>query len=156
MEQLSLPAYSYKLKDSEGKTFILDQVRRKYVVLTPEEWVRQHIIHLLHAHLHYPLALMSVERGTKYNTLQKRTDLRVYSSQGAPLLLVECKAPHVPITEATVRQVVVYNQTICASYLMVSNGREHYCWQVQPGTNKMTPIAILPSFKEIGQKTEQL
>ncbi len=150
-----MPAYSYKLKDSEGKTFILDQVRRKYVVLTPEEWVRQHIIHLLHAHLQYPLALMSVERGTKYNTLQKRTDLRVYSSAGKPLLLVECKAPHVPITQATVSQVAVYNQTIAAPYLMVSNGREHYCWQVEAITNKITPISVLPSFQEISQKMEQ-
>ncbi|RNI24980.1 type I restriction enzyme HsdR N-terminal domain-containing protein [Rufibacter latericius] len=151
MEQLSLPAYSYKLKDSGGKTFILDQVRRKYVLLTPEEWVRQHIIHLLHAHLAFPLALMSVERGTKYNTLQKRTDLRVYSTDGLPLLLVECKAAHVPITEATVKQVAVYNQTIAAPYLMVSNGLEHYCWHVHPGTKQITPIPVLPSFYEMGQ-----
>ncbi len=148
-----MPAYSYKLKDYEGKTFILDQVRRKYVVLTPEEWVRQHLIHWLHEHLQYPLALMSVERGTKYNTLQKRTDLRVYSSEGIPLLLVECKAPQVPITEATVRQVAVYNQTIAAPYLLVSNGREHYCWHVQAETNQITPLPVLPSFQEISLKT---
>jgi len=149
MEPLSLPAYSYKLKDSGGNTFILDQVRRKYVLLTPEEWVRQHIIHLLHAHLHYPLSLMSVERGTKYNKLQKRTDLRVYSSQGSPLLLVECKAAHVPISQATVQQVAVYNQTIAAPYLMVSNGRDHFCWHVAPGTDQVTPLAFLPPFPEI-------
>ncbi|MBC3542331.1 type I restriction enzyme HsdR N-terminal domain-containing protein [Rufibacter sediminis] len=154
MEQLSLPAFSYKLKDSGGKTFILDQVRRKYVLLTPEEWVRQHIVYLLHAHLHYPLALMSVERGTTYNTLQKRTDLRIYSTEGTPLLLVECKAAHVPITEATVRQVAVYNQTIAAPYLMVSNGREHYCWHVHPVSKQITPIPVLPSFQEISLKKE--
>jgi type I site-specific restriction endonuclease len=148
MEQLSLPAYSYKLKDSGGKTFILDQVRRKYVLLTPEEWVRQHIIHFLHTHLQYPLALMSVERGTKYNTRQKRTDLRVYSTNGTPLLLVECKAAHIPITEAVVRQVAVYNQSIAAPYLMVTNGKDHYCWHVDPETNKITPIPVLPSFQK--------
>ncbi|ALJ00889.1 type I restriction enzyme HsdR N-terminal domain-containing protein [Rufibacter tibetensis] len=149
MDQLSLPAYSHKLKYSEGKTFILDQVRRKYVLLTPEEWVRQHIIFLLNEHLQYPLTLMSVERGTKYNSLQKRTDLRVYSTEGFPLLLVECKAPYVPITEATIRQVAVYNQTIAAPYLMVTNGREHYCWHVQRETGQITPIPVLPSFFEI-------
>lgn len=121
-------------------------------MLTPEEWVRQHIIHLLHAHLHYPLTLMSVERGTKYHALQKRTDLRVYSPEGTPLLLVECKAGHVPITQATVQQVAVYNQSIAAPYLMVSNGRDHYCWHVQPQTNTITPIPVLPSFSEICQK----
>jgi hypothetical protein len=154
MEPLSLPSYSYKLKDSGGNTYILDQVRRKYVLLTPEEWVRQHIIHLLHAHLHYPLSLMSVERGTKYNKLQKRTDLRVYSSEGVPLLLVECKAAHVSISQATVQQVAVYNQSIAAPYLMVSNGRDHFCWHVEPGTTQVTPLSVLPSFLEIGSKTE--
>ncbi|MFB9864936.1 type I restriction enzyme HsdR N-terminal domain-containing protein [Rufibacter immobilis] len=149
MEQLSLPAYSHKLKDSEGKTFILDQVRRKYVVLTPEEWVRQHVIHFLHQYLGYPLSLMSVERGTKYNALQKRTDLRIYTTAGAPLLLVECKAAHVPITDATVRQVAVYNQTVAAPYLMVSNGLQHYCWHVNPQSKQITPISVLPSFSEI-------
>jgi type I site-specific restriction endonuclease len=123
------------------------------VVLTPEEWVRQHLIHWLHAHLQYPLALMSVERGTKYNTLQKRTDLRVYSAEGTPILLVECKAPQVSITEATVRQVAVYNQTVAAPYLLISNGREHYCWHVHPETSQITPIPILPSFYEISLKT---
>ncbi|WP_066831915.1 type I restriction enzyme HsdR N-terminal domain-containing protein [Rufibacter ruber] len=149
MEQLSLPAFSYKLKESDGKTFIYDAVRRKWLVLTPEEWVRQHLLHFLHAYLQYPKPLMSVERGTRYNRLQKRTDICVYGGDGKVLLLVECKAPTVPISTQTVQQAAVYNQTIKAPYLLLSNGHHHYCWRVAEDGVSLEPLAELPPFDQL-------
>ncbi|QHL86631.1 restriction endonuclease subunit R [Nibribacter ruber] len=149
MEQLTLPAFDYKLKDSGGKTCIYDVVRKKWLVLTPEEWVRQHVIHFLHKHLAYPLSLMGVERGTTYNTLQKRTDLCIYSHEGTALLLVECKAPHVPLTSTTVQQAAVYNQTIQAPFLFLSNGLQHYCWQVGPDGISLSSLETLPTFAQL-------
>ncbi|GAA4299670.1 type I restriction enzyme HsdR N-terminal domain-containing protein [Nibribacter koreensis] len=149
MEQLTLPAFDYKLKDSGGKTCIYDIVRKKWLVLTPEEWVRQHVVHFLHLHLQYPLGLMGLERGTTYNTLQKRTDLCVFDQQGAPLLLVECKAPYIPLTTTTVQQVAVYNQTVKAPYLFISNGLQHYCWQVGQDGTSLTALEMLPTFPQL-------
>lgn len=146
MVQLNLPAYSYKIKESEGKTFIFDEIRKKWLVLTPEEWVRQHMLHYLHRHRQYPLALMSIERGTTYNRLQKRTDICVYSSAGAPLLLVECKAPHVPITAVTLQQAAVYNQTLKADYLLLTNGLEHFCWRVGEDGISLQPLPEVPAY----------
>jgi type I site-specific restriction endonuclease len=147
MEQLSLPAFPYKIRETEGKTFILDQVRRKYVRLTPEEWVRQHVIHYLHRHLRYPFSLMSVERGTRYNSLQKRTDICLFSAQGNPFILIECKAPEIPITAATVQQAIIYNKTIQAPYLMVSNGISHFCWRVGEDLATLTALEQLPAYQ---------
>lgn len=130
MQSLNLPAYNCKLKHSDGNTFIFDPIRKKFVLLTPEEWVRQHFLNYLVSHLGYPRSLVSIEKGTAYNQLQKRTDLRIYSMSGTPLVLVECKASTVPISAETVKQASVYNQTIRAKYVMLTNGLEHYCWKV--------------------------
>lgn len=155
MEQLSLPAFSYKLKESGGKTLIYDVIRRKWLVLTPEEWVRQHLLHFLHTHRQFPLSLMSIERGTRYNKLQKRTDICVFSQEGAPLLLVECKAPHIPISNHTVQQAAVYNQTLKAPFLMVSNGVHHFCWRVGADGVSLDPLAELPAFEQISKETSR-
>ncbi|MFC6999478.1 type I restriction enzyme HsdR N-terminal domain-containing protein [Rufibacter roseus] len=144
-----MPSFSYKLKESEGKTLIHDVIRRKWLVLTPEEWVRQHMVHFLHNFLGFPLSLMNVERGTTYNKLQKRTDICVYSSAGTPLLLIECKAPDVRITNNTVQQAAVYNQTIKASYLLVTNGIHHFCWRVASDGVSLEPLQELPTFEQI-------
>ncbi|MGV3538335.1 MAG: type I restriction enzyme HsdR N-terminal domain-containing protein [Rufibacter sp.] len=149
MEQLSLPAFSYKLKESAGKTLIYDGIRRKWLVLTPEEWVRQHLLHFLHTYLEYPVSLMSVERGTRYNRLQKRTDICIYGPAGTALLLVECKAPNVPISHHTVQQAAVYNQILKASYLMVSNGLHHFCWRVAPDGISLEALPELPPFPQL-------
>src|SRR6478735_8545566 len=146
MQALNLPAYNYKLKHSDGNSFIFDPVRKKFVLLTPEEWVRQHFLHYLTNHLAYPKTLISIERGLHYNQLQKRTDLRVYSSEGNPLVLVECKAASVNISAETVKQASVYNQTLRAPYVMLTNGLEHYCWKVEFATSRFEPLLEIPVF----------
>ncbi len=125
---------------------IFDVLRRKYVLLTPEEWVRQHFIHYLVNSLAYPKSLISVERGTTYNKLQKRTDICIYTNTGSPFLLVECKAAHVPITQEVVKQVSTYNQVLQAPYVVITNGLEHYCWEVDFATRKFMPLQDIPKY----------
>jgi len=148
MLQLNLPAYSYKLKQSAEQTQIFDLIRRKYVALTPEEWVRQHFINYLVTHLHYPKGLISVERGVTYNTLAKRTDICVYDINRQPLLLVECKATEIAITAEVVKQVTLYNKTLAARLVVLTNGINHFCWQV---INKVhiQPLDRIPDYREL-------
>jgi hypothetical protein len=148
METLNLPSFDYKIKHSDANVMIFDALRRKYVLLTPEEWVRQHFVHYLIGSLQYPKSLISIERGTTYNKLQKRTDMCVYDQQGKPYLLVECKAAHVPITQEVVRQVSVYNQALQARYIVITNGVEHYCWEVNFETRQFQPLQGIPIFGE--------
>ena len=119
------------------------------MLLTPEEWVRQHFLHYLTLHLQYPKSLISIERGMQYNQLQKRTDLRVYSSEGKPLVLIECKAADVKICAETVKQASVYNQTLRAPYIMLTNGLEHYCWKVDFAASRYEPLQEIPVFGEL-------
>ncbi len=146
MEALNLPAYTCKIKQSQNKFWIYDAIRKKYLVLTPEEWVRQHFINYLVQHLHFPKSLISSERGTTYNTLAKRTDICVYDTAGEVRLLVECKATTVKITEDTVRQATTYNQTVRAPYVVLTNGHEHYCWQVNFESKTTTPLTGIPEY----------
>src|SRR6478609_2076005 len=101
MESLNLPTFAYKVKHVNGKPHIFDIIRRKFVTLTPEEWVRQHFIHLLITEYGYPKSLFAVETGLQYNTLSKRTDIMVLSGESLPFLLVECKAPFISVNDTT-------------------------------------------------------
>lgn len=133
MESLNLPAFDYKVKQVNGKPYIFDIIRKKYVSLTPEEWVRQHFIHLLIRQYNYPKSLFAIETGLRYNTMAKRTDIVILSGEGTPFLLVECKAPFITIGEATLAQISRYNFTLRPSYLAVTNGMSHYCFQALNG-----------------------
>ena len=126
MQQLNFPSYSFRLKASENKTLIFDIVRKKYVVLTPEEWVRQHCIHFLHFEKGYALSLMAIEKQLKIHSLTRRTDIVVYTNEGLPLIVVECKAPSVEISQATFDQIARYNMELDAALLMVTNGISHF------------------------------
>lgn len=150
MQHLNLPAYDYKLKQSAEQTQIFDSIRRKYVVLTPEEWVRQHFINYLIKHLHYPKGLFSVERGTTYHSLAKRTDICVYDINRQPLLLVECKATHVAISPEVIKQATLYNKTLKARLVVLSNGIEHFCWQVDFANAHIQPLNHIPDYRELG------
>ncbi|MBC6699113.1 type I restriction enzyme HsdR N-terminal domain-containing protein [Hymenobacter sp. BT190] len=130
MQELDLPPFDYKVTQSGPTTLIWDVLRRKQVVLTPEEWVRQHVVHYLISHRGYPKGLLSLERGLRYNQRQKRTDLVALDATGQPLLLVECKAPSVPITAAVAQQAATYNQMVGAPLLLLTNGLQHFCWRV--------------------------
>lgn len=122
---LNLPAIETRLQESNGKVWIFDGIRKKFVVLTPEEWVRQHFIHYLLVQ-GYPKALIRVEGGLSVNELRKRSDLVVYNREGAPWMVVECKSPFVALDASTLSQVSAYNSTLKARYVAVSNGMEHY------------------------------
>lgn len=126
MQELNLPSYSFRLKSSENKTLIFDIIRKKYVVLTPEEWVRQHIIHYLIEEKKYPQSLIAVEKKLELNGLTKRTDIVVFNKQGNPEIIIECKAPEVTINQTTFDQIARYNMTLNAPFLMISNGINHY------------------------------
>jgi hypothetical protein len=144
MVQLNLPSFPVKLKNTNGKVWIFDGIRKKYVVLTPEEWVRQHFIAYLVDELKYPKALLKVEAGLTYNQLAKRTDIIVFNREGKPWMVIECKAPEVNLTEATANQVSVYNATLKASYVVVTNGLRHFCFAVQNG---ITSVKDFPVFE---------
>ncbi|WP_111708385.1 type I restriction enzyme HsdR N-terminal domain-containing protein [Lutibacter citreus] len=128
MQQLNLPSYKFRIKSSENKYFIFDIIRKKNIVLTPEEWVRQHFIHYLINEKKYPISLISVEKKLTINKLTKRTDILIFNKKGEPNIIVECKAPSVKITQDTFDQIARYNLKLKANYLITTNGLEHfYC-----------------------------
>jgi hypothetical protein len=141
---LNLPAFEHKITESEGKFVIFDIIRKKNIVLTPEEWVRQHIIHLLISNYGYSRSLFQVEKGTTYNSLQKRTDIVVYNREGKPHLLVECKAPEIKINQYVIEQASRYNKTINAPFLAITNGLKTFCFTVDFETGKVTQMKDLP------------
>ena len=128
MIKLNLPNYKFKLKSSENKTLIFDNLRKKYFVLTPEEWVRQHFVQFLIDEKKYPVSLIAFEKQLTINNRKKRTDILVFNADGNPDIIVECKAPQIKITQATFDQIARYNLKLKANYLIVTNGLEHfYC-----------------------------
>lgn len=147
MRALNLPEFDSKLKKSEGKVWIFDVIRKKFVVLTPEEWVRQHLIHYLIAHLGYPRALVKIETGLQYNSLQKRSDIVVYDREGKPWMIVECKSFEVELDQKSIHQVAAYNTTIRAPYVVVSNGLRHVCYQVSESTKEVVPLKSFPEYQ---------
>ena len=141
---LTLPTFDHKITETEGKNFIFDIVRQKNIVLTPEEWVRQHVIHLLISSYGYSRSLFQVEKGTTYNSLQKRTDIVVFNREGKPHLLVECKAPEIAINQYVIEQASRYNKTINAPFLAVTNGLKTFCFAVDFETGKVKQMQDLP------------
>ena len=128
MQQLNLPTYDFKLKNSENKTLIFDKLRKKYFVLTPEEWVRQHFVQYLITVKRYPETLIALEKQFIINNRKKRTDILIFNNTGNHNVVVECKAPSVKITQDTFDQIARYNLKLKANYLIVTNGLDHfYC-----------------------------
>lgn len=144
MVQLNLPPFDYKVMKIDGKPYIFDIIRRKYLLITPEEWVRQHVLHWLINHHHYPKSLIKTESGLKYNYLAKRTDIIVFNRAAKPFLLVECKAAHIPLTDEVLQQAIRYNAILQASYLLISNGLTHLLYKIQKGIP--VPIEAMPVF----------
>jgi len=126
MQQLNLPTYKFRIKNTKNKYAIFDIIRKKYVILTPEEWVRQHIIHYLIEEKNYPISLIGVEKKLTVNKLTKRTDILVFNNKGLPHIIIECKAPSVPINQNAFDQIARYNLKLNANYLFVTNGLNHY------------------------------
>ena len=148
MQLLNLPTYPFKIKSSENKQLIFDIVRKKYVLLTPEEWVRQHFIWFLVEEKKYPTSLTSVEKKLTINNLTKRTDIVVFKNDGSPFLLVECKAPTVKITQETFDQIARYNLNLNANYLIVTNGLEHFFCELDFTNKKYIFLITIPNYQK--------
>jgi hypothetical protein len=127
MEKLNLPSYPFRFRTSGQSKEIFDSLRKKYVVLTPEEWVRQHFIMFIREELHYPPGFISVEKGLSVNDRKKRADIVVYDSKGNPWMIIECKAPKVKLTESAFYQAATYHMKLEVKYLVVTNGLAHFC-----------------------------
>ncbi|WP_445749275.1 type I restriction enzyme HsdR N-terminal domain-containing protein [Polaribacter sp.] len=146
MQKLNLPSYSFKLKNTKNKTLIFDKFRKKYVVLTPEEWVRQHIACFLLEEKKYPISLISIEKQLLINNLKKRTDIIIFNAFGNPEIMVECKAPSIKITQETFDQIARYNLKIKANYLFVTNGLDHFYCQMDFENETYVFLQELPDF----------
>ena len=149
MTPLNLPAVNFKVKKSEGKVWIFDGVRKKFVILTPEEWVRQHFVNYLIQEQKYSKSLFRVESSLSYNTLQKRSDILVYDRAGKPWMLVECKSPAIKLSQKAFNQVAIYNMTIGAKYLAVTNGMVHYCYLAPKAGQEGKFLEDFPEFEEV-------
>lgn len=150
MEKLNFPEYEFRINKSiDNKLVIFDPIRKKEVLLTPEEWVRQHIIRFLTDERHFPPSLISVEAGLKVNRLSRRYDLLVYNKEGNPIVLVECKSTTIPINQKTFDQVAAYNLTVKAQYLLISNGITHFFAGFDFRLKKFNFLADIPNFENL-------
>jgi Type I restriction enzyme R protein N terminus (HSDR_N) len=145
MKKLHFPEYNFRFKNSENKVAIFDVIRKKFIVLTPEEWVRQHVIHFLIEEKKYPISLINVEKALKINGLTKRYDLVVFNTDGTIHILVECKAPEISISQDTFDQIARYNIALKANYLMVTNGFLHYYCQIE--NESYTFLKEIPEYE---------
>jgi len=148
MHPLNLPTYKFKIKSTKNKYFIFDIVRKKYVSLTPEEWVRQHIIHFLIEEKNYPISLIAIEKKLTINKLTKRTDILVFTSEGLPHIIVECKAPSIKITQDTFDQIARYNLKLEANYLITTNGLEHFYCKMDNENEQYIFLKNIPNYKD--------
>jgi hypothetical protein len=146
MQQLNFPSYNFRFKNSENKVAIFDAIRKKFIILTPEEWVRQHVVHYLLEEKKYPKSHINVEKLLKVNDLKKRYDIVVFNPDGSIFILVECKAPEIKISQHTFDQIARYNLTLKAQFLMVTNGHNHYFCQMDFENEKYNFLKELPIF----------
>jgi hypothetical protein len=147
MQVLNLPPYEFRYSNTDGTLRIFDEIRKKYLVLTPEEWVRQHVVHFLMKEKNYPASRIALEISLKYNTLSKRADILIYDRQGNPYLMVECKAPEVNISQDTFDQVARYNMAFKVKYLVVTNGLKHYCCSMDYSSNSYQFLETIPDYE---------
>lgn len=147
MEQSSGP----KIREHDGRREVLDPVRRRWVALTPEEWVRQQVIHYLHFQLGYPLELMRVEGAITVNGMTRRCDIVVYDQTVRPALIVECKQPQVAITQKVADQACRYNLVLHVPYIYLTNGRQHWVGRIHAGEQRMEALPSLPTWAMLNQ-----
>ena len=148
MIKLNFPNYSFRFKNSENKVAIFDEIRKKFVALTPEEWVRQHVVKYLLLEKKYPKSLINVEKLVKVNGLNKRYDIVVFQPNGEIFLLIECKAPEVAISQQTFDQIARYNLKLNAQFLMVTNGLNHYFCQMDFENEQYVFLKEAPEYRK--------
>ena len=147
MQKLNFPKYNFRFKSNENKTLIFDIIRKKFVVLTPEEWVRQHAIHFLISEKKYPAAHINVEKQLQLNDTVKRYDIVVFNKDGTIKIIVECKAPSIKTNQQTFDQIARYNLVLKSETLMVSNGLEHFFCKMDFANKKYLFLKDLPSYQ---------
>ncbi|MBD0835328.1 type I restriction enzyme HsdR N-terminal domain-containing protein [Aestuariibaculum suncheonense] len=146
MQDLNFPKFSFRFKSSENKISIFDCIRKKFVVLQPEEWVRQHCLMYLMEVKGYPKSLINIEKELIVNDLKKRYDIVIFNPDGSIHLIVECKAPSVTINQQTFDQIAQYNQVLNATYLMVTNGLNHYYCQMDFVNERYDFLKDIPDY----------
>lgn len=149
MFRLNLPEYSFKLRNEKGKTEIFDPFRKKFIRLTPEEWVRQNFIQYLIDQKQYPAGRIALEKALKVNEMNKRTDAVIFDNNGFPLVIIECKAPEVKISQKTFDQIARYNLTLKVKYLIVTNGLEHYISLIDFENQNYSFLPEIPLYNEL-------
>lgn len=149
MFALNLPAFEYKIRQHEGKNQIFDPLRRKYVALTPEEWVRQHFANYLIVNKGFPAGRMSNECHINLNGLKRRCDTVLYDAYLKPLVIIEYKAPEIVISQAVFNQIAAYNMVLKVEYLIVSNGMNHYCCHMDYENQKVEYLDDIPSYNDL-------
>jgi len=143
---LNLPKTELTLTRKDNVIFVNCLIRKKKIMLTPEEWVRQHYINFLSLHLLYPLNYISIEKELTYFGLKKRWDIVVYNNLFNPIILVECKAPNVKLNQESLKQVFTYQNKLNCEFIVLSNGIEHFQWQVDLLKNKIIEISQIPIY----------
>jgi len=149
MQKLSLPEYQFRFRSENEKDFIFDRWRKKYVSLTPEEWVRQNFIMFLVEEKTFPASRIAVEKGLKVGKRLKRTDVVIYDITGKPQLIVECKAPEVKLSPDTFDQIIRYNISLQVHYLVVTNGLSHYCCKLDYENNSYEFLKEIPIYNKL-------
>ncbi len=146
LQELNFPKFSFRFKNSENKISIFDVIRKRFVILQPEEWVRQHCVHYLIENKGYPKSLINVEKELTVNTLRKRYDIVIFNPDGSIHIIVECKSPKITINQSTFDQVAQYNLSLNASYLMITNGFNHYYCQMDFKEEKYQFLKDIPQY----------
>ena len=149
MYRLNLPQYEIKITRQQGKPFILDTLRRRYVSLTPEEWVLQHFCHFLTGHLGYPPSLLATEVELRIGVKRLRCDSVLYNTAAQPVMLIEYKAPTVALSQKVFDQITAYNMLMHVDYLIISNGLQHYCCRMDYENHTYTFLNDIPDYNEL-------
>jgi hypothetical protein len=148
LQELNFPKFEYRFKSTENKVSIFDVIRKKFIILQPEEWVRQHCVHYLMNEKKFPKSLINVEKELTINGLKKRYDIVVFNTDGSIYLIVECKSYNIAISQDTFDQIARYNLVLNASYLMVTNGVNHYYCEMDLEAEQYSFLKDIPNYAE--------
>ena len=156
MQKLNLPEYQFKIIEKNEKKFIFDEIRKKYLILSPEEWVRQNFIKYLVTEKNYPKGLISIEMHLQLNKQSKRSDIVIFNNKAKPKMIVECKAPSIKLEQKVVEQIIRYNIVLKVNFLIITNGLKHYCYKIDnknPKNNNF--IKEIPEYDKLDFKNKK-
>ena len=149
MNNLNLPAFQYKIKHIENKAYIYDILRKKFIQITPEEWVRQHFVNYLIGYLSYPKQLIANEVSIRLNSTSKRCDTVIYSKTLQPQVIIEYKSPEIDLSQAVFDRALRYNMVLRVKYIILSNGIKHICCKIDYDNNKYIFLPDIPKYEDL-------